>query len=405
MKSLTDPIISSFLKNNDHNVQLPVVIVLHDSCGADHISQLCTVQDSDQPTHHLREVKQFTGRFCAGTIRQLLEHPDVKHIHPDYQVRANLNVATTTIGAKQANQNLGLTGKGITVSVIDTGIYPHYDLIYPTNRIVGFRDFVNGQTVPYDDNGHGTHVAGAIAGNGAASSQYYSGVAPEANIVGVKVLDNQGNGLLSNVIAGINWSIENRLRLGIRIINLSLGATPTTSYTQDPLALACERAWRAGIVVVAAAGNSGPSGTIDTPGYDPIILTVGAANDRNTIGLQDDVPADYTSTKPTVDGFIKPDIAVPGTDITSLLSPNSLLANQHPESRVGPHYLTLSGTSMATGIASGIVALMLQASPPYTPDIVKVRLMESSKFLTPPFVGYSLVTSLFNMTRNYNSLS
>ncbi|WP_051428333.1 S8 family peptidase [Bacillus sp. J33] len=404
MDQKIDYVISNFLNQKDIKENLDVVIVLNDDCMTVDVSQLCTLQKADRPEHHLKEIKQITGSFCADTLRQLKNHSDVKHIHHDYSVRINLNTATAAIGANIANNSYGLRGRGITVSVIDTGVYRHYDLTSPSNRIIGFRDFVNGQTVPYDDNGHGTHVAGAIAGNGAASSKQYSGVAPEANIVGVKVLDSQGNGSLSNVVAGINWSMANRSTYGIRVINLSLGATPSTSYVNDPLAQACEKAWKSGIVVVAAAGNSGPQGTIDTPGFDPIILTIGAANDRNTIPIQDDIPGNYTSSKPTIDGFIKPDIAVPGTNITSLMSPNSTLANQLPQNRVGAHYLTLTGTSMATGVASGIVALLLQASPPYTPDLVKVRLIEASRYFAPDFAGYSILTTLFNMNRHYNTL-
>lgn len=398
-----DPFIDHFLKHDDNKELLAVVIMLNDDCDPVEISQLCSLTDLDHPLHHLNELKQITGKFCKQTLRKLINHPKVKHVHHDYDVYTNLNVATATIQAKGANNTHGLTGKGVTVAVIDTGIYRHYDLIYPTNRIIGFKDFVNGQTIPYDDNGHGTHVAGAIAGNGSASSKLYSGVAPEANVVGVKVLNNQGSGSLSNVIAGINWSIENRTSLGIRVINLSLGATPSTSYVNDPLAQACEKAWRSGIVVSAAAGNTGPEGTIVTPGFDPVILTIGATNDRNTTRLDDDVPAQYTSSKPTVDGFIKPDIAVPGTNITSLLSPNSTLANRYPENRVGPNYLTLTGTSMATGIASGIVAILLQAYPPYTPDTVKVRLSEASHYFAPNFPGYSLAMKLLKMTSHFHS--
>jgi serine protease AprX len=377
--------------------------MLHDESETVDISELCTLRDIDRPYYHLKELQQITGRFCKQTLRELIAHPKVKHVHHDYEVHTNLNTATPTVGAKEAIRTYGLTGKGVTVSVIDTGIYRHYDLIYPTNRIIAFQDFVNGRTVPYDDNGHGTHVAGAIAGNGSASSNYYSGVAPEANLVGVKVLNAQGSGSLSNVVAGINWSIANRNSLGIRVINLSLGAPPFTSYINDPLAQACEKAWSSGIVVSAAAGNSGPDGTIITPGYDPVILTIGATNDRNTIRRGDDVPAQYTSSKPTIDNFIKPDIAVPGTNITSLLSPNSTLANQYPENRVGANYLTLTGTSMATGIASGIIALLLQAYPPYTPDIVKVRLIEASNYFAPNFPGYSLIMKLLEMTSHYHS--
>lgn len=398
-----DPIIDDFLHGDVNKDQLEVIIMLHDDCDEVEISTLCTLRDLDSPSYHLKTLKQITGKFCRQTLKQLIENPEVMYIHHDYVVHTNLNIATNTIGAKAALNTYGLTGKGVTVAVLDTGIFRHYDLIYPKNRIIGFKDFVNGQTFPYDDNGHGTHVAGAIAGNGSASSKIYSGVAPEANIVGVKVLDAEGSGSISNVIAGVNWSIENRTSLGIRIINLSLGATPTTSYINDPLAQACEKAWLSGIVVTAAAGNSGPEGTINTPGFDPVILTIGATNDRNTVNMEDDVPGEYTSSKPTVDGFIKPDIAVPGTNITSLLSPNSTLANQYPANHVGPHYLTLTGTSMATGIASGVIALFLQAYPNYTPDTVKVRLIEATRYFAPDFPGYSLITTLLKLMTHYHS--
>ncbi|USK41245.1 S8 family peptidase [Cytobacillus firmus] len=399
-----DQTVTNFINNNAAEQQLPVVIALNDQCNEVDLCQLCKLSSLDAVSYQLKEVKQITGKLCRHTLGQLQNHPDVNFIHYDYKVRANLNTATAAIGSREINNNFGLTGKGITISVIDSGIYRHYDLITPANRIVGFADFVNGQTVPYDDNGHGTHVAGAIAGNGTASSGTYRGVAPEANLVGVKVLDSQGNGSLSNVVAGIDWSIANRSKYGIRVINLSLGADPYTSYTNEPLAQACEKAWRTGIVVVAAAGNSGPSGTIDTPGFDPIILTVGAVNDRNTIPLTDDIPGDYTSSKPTVDGFIKPDIALPGTNITSLISPNSVLANQNPQNKVGNQYLTLTGTSMAAGVASGAVALLLQAYPPLTPDVIKVRMIEASRYFAPDFSGYSILTTLFNMTRHYNKI-
>ena len=399
MTAQIDPVINHFLENDDNSMEvLDAIVMLNDDCKHVDISQLCTLTDLDEPVHHLKELKQITGRFCKQTINKLNNHPEVKYVHHDYDVHINLNVATAAIQSKSANTLHGLTGRGVTVAVIDTGIYRHYDLIHPTNRIIDFIDFVNGRTTPYDDNGHGTHVAGAIAGNGSASSKLYSGVAPEANVVGVKVLDGQGNGSLSNVIAGIDWSIENRMRLGIRVINLSLGATPFTTYINDPLAQACERAWKSGIVVSAAAGNSGPKGTIDTPGFAPLILTIGATNDRNTASINDDVPAQYTSSKPTIDGFIKPDVAVPGTNITSLISPNSTLANQYPANHVGNNYLILTGTSMATGIASGLVAILLQAYPSYSPDVVKVRLIEASHYFAPDFPGYSLIMKLIQMT-------
>ncbi|SDI13276.1 S8 family serine peptidase [Alteribacillus bidgolensis] len=168
MAKQNDPIVEQFVQQDNSTENLAVVIILKDDCKTVDISQLCSLEETDEPKYHLKEIKQITGKFCKGTLKKLIDHPIVKHVHHDYEVHINLNIATVAIGAKNANNRHNLTGNGVTVAVIDSGIYRHYDLIYPTNRIIGFRDFVNGRTVPYDDNGHGTHVAGAIAGNGAA---------------------------------------------------------------------------------------------------------------------------------------------------------------------------------------------------------------------------------------------
>jgi len=297
-----------------------------------------------------------------------------------------LNLRKTAVSAINAPAAwaAGYTGKGITVAVVDTGIYPHPDLTEPANRIIGFKDFVNKKTSPYDDCGHGTHVAGIIAGNGGKSNGQYKGVAPEANLVGVKDLDNTG-GRSSDVIAGIQWVVQNKATYNIKVINLSLGAPATQSYATDPLSQAAGAAWDAGLVVVAAAGNNGPAaGTINTPGINAHIITVGAVDDRGTVDTKDDVIAGFSSRGPTIDGLTKPDLVAPGVNITSLASETSYLPkkNSGPGGKPGKaaqaepqekpaqttitnYYVTMSGTSMATPMVAGTAALILEKNPSF----------------------------------------
>lgn len=218
----------------------------------------------------------FHGNLSPAAIRILAEDERVERLYLDKRVTAYLDIASKATGVRAVQVEEGLTGKGVTIAVVDTGVHPHEDLTQPTNRIVAFKDFVNEKKTPYDDQGHGTHCVGDAAGNGTASQGLYTGPAMEANVVGVKVLDAEGGGQLSTVMKGIEWCIKNREKYSIRVISLSLGAIATESYRDDPLCQVVEKAWHRGIVVCAAAGNEGPAaGTISTPGHDPIILTVG----------------------------------------------------------------------------------------------------------------------------------
>ncbi|MDW8195321.1 MAG: S8 family peptidase [Candidatus Calescibacterium sp.] len=268
--------------------------------------------------------------------------------------------------------NMGITGKGITIAVIDTGIYPHPDI---KDRIIEFIDFVNnknGVENSYDDNGHGTHCAGLVAGDGTKANGKYRGPAYEANLIGIKVLDKQGSGSLSNIVKAIYWSIQNKDKYNIKVISMSLGADSVIKEKDDILAKAVEDATRAGITVVVAAGNSGPlSETIGTPALSQHAITVGAYDDKNTIDTTDDTPAFFTSRGPTkVDKIKKPDISAPGVEVVSLRSPNSTI-DKSPVIHYGDYYTLLSGTSMATPIVAGVVALLLQANPNLTPQQVK----------------------------------
>ncbi|MBI4263872.1 MAG: S8 family serine peptidase [Acidobacteria bacterium] len=296
--------------------------------------------------------------------------------------------------AQKLQATLGVTssfkGTGVGVAVIDSGIAPSADL---NGRITAFYDFTQGgiATAPYDEYGHGTHVAGLVAGNGALSAGQYVGVATRAHLIGLKVLDALGQGYSSDVIAALDFAVTNRAALGIDVINMSLGHPIFEPAATDPLVQAVERAVAAGIVVVVSAGNIGlldPTtgevgyGGITSPGNAPSALTVGAMRTKATADRSDDEIALFSSRGPTwYDGRVKPDVVAPGQGLVAI-NATSTTMYQKPElqAEIAP-YLRLSGTSMAAGVASGVVALVIEAnrldegaSSVLTPNTVKAIL-------------------------------
>ncbi|GGA50732.1 serine protease AprX [Kroppenstedtia guangzhouensis] len=386
---------------------IPVIIRLNreaDSRRHQDVIDLCKNSSCNRYGGELGLVGGIYGKVSPNTIREMADHEGVYKIYHDREVRAFLDIGTKSVGVTDVRVREGLTGKGVTIAVVDTGIHPHDDLMKPVPRIVAFEDLIHGRKEPYDDQGHGTHCAGDAAGNGYRSEGLYAGPAPEAKLVGVKVLDKEGSGQLSTVIKGVDWCVVNKEKYGIRIISLSLGAPAVESYRDDPLAQAVEAAWHRGIVVLAAAGNEGPlPGTISTPGLDPLILTVGAADDRNTPDDSDDIKASYSSRGPTVDLLVKPDVYAPGTHIISLSVPDSPLERQLPENRVGEHYINLSGTSMATPFCAGVVALLLEANPQLSPNDVKSILMFTTREMTGDQAGYLRVGKAIDLAKEYLS--
>ncbi len=317
-----------------------------------------------------RKLDVFPGLVVElpfANIEQMTWSPYIKKIWHDTKVQALLDVAAPTVGENIAWDS-GFTGKDMVAAVIDTGIYPHSDLSYPEGRIIGWYDLVNDRSDPYDDNGHGTHVAGIIAGNGTASRGRYRGMAPDAKLVGVKVLDQDGSGNTSDVIAGIEWCISNREKYNIKAINLSLGSIAQDTYRNDPLCRAATAAWRSGIVISIAAGNDGPEpGTINTPGINPAVITVGNLDDRATVEWEDDELSSSSSRGPTIDNLNKPDLLAPGTAINSL--------------RVPRGYRAFSGTSMATAVVTGAALQILEKNPKFKPDDVKRTLTRNTRAL------------------------
>jgi serine protease AprX len=310
--------------------------------------------------------------------------------------------AGSIVEAGWLRENLGVDGSGVGVATIDSGVSPSHDDL-GGGRVVHWADFVAHQPVAYDDYGHGTHVAGIIVGAGVDSAGGRRGIAPGADLVVLKALDGTGNGHISDVIAAVDYAIANRERFNIRVLNLSVAAGVYESYLTDPLAQAALRAVRAGIVVVAAAGNFGLNaygesqyGSIAAPGNAPWVLTVGAADDKGTADRTDDVVAAFSSRGPTaIDRTPKPDLVAPGVGIESAADPSSTLYSVQPGARVwgvastvSQPYLRLSGTSMAAPVVTGTVALMLQADPQLTPNAVKAIL----QFTAEPRVNTDLAT-------------
>jgi serine protease AprX len=332
------------------------------------------------------------------SLATLSNSSSVKRIALDRLILGATERTGATVGATAARQTLGYDGSGIGVAVIDSGIEAwHNDLSQSglgSPRVDQFVDFVNGGASPYDDFGHGTHVAGIIAGNGFDSNGRRSGMAPAARLVALKVLDQSGRGRISDVIAAFDYVVTYKDAYNIRIVNLSVAAGVYESYNSDFLTLAAKRAVDRGIVVVAAAGNAGKDpqgrkqyGGITAPGNAPWVLTVGAASHMGTIDRADDTIAAFSSRGPTaIDRASKPDLVAPGVGIESLSVPNSslffsksryLLNGSVPSAY--PPYLSLSGTSQATPVVTGTVALMLQANPALTPNAVKAVLQYTAQ--------------------------
>jgi serine protease AprX len=357
----------------------------------------------------LHTIKAAAFRMPVSALSELEKDADIVYVSPDRTVSLkNDNEYESFIPAVEADvafQQYGLDGTGVGIAVIDSGVADHVDFHTATGtRVVHSENFVAGETSAVDAYGHGTHVSGILGGNGAASAsgtgyaEHIVGMAPNVNIINLRVLDENGAGTDSQVIAAIQRAITLKSQYNIRVINLSLGRPVFETYTVDPLDQAVEQAWAAGIVVVVAAGNDGRDNsmgthgfaTIGSPGNDPAVITVGATRTFDTPTRNDDAIASYSSKGPTLlDHIVKPDIVAPGNRIGSLIVKNSTLDTEFPALELAPtgtcptancptEYFRLSGTSMATPVVSGAVALMLQQNPGLTPDTVKARIMKTA---------------------------
>jgi serine protease AprX len=324
----------------------------------------------------------------ASALAALADDIEADAISSNQLLTAQMAVTNETIGADLVQAGTwgegatAYTGSGIGIALIDSGVA---DLPQLKGRIAARFDYVKPGGLGLDEFGHGTHVAGIIAAAGANKLDTTRGVAPGAHIVSFKVLDAQGKGTSASVILAIDAAIANKDKFNIKVINLSLGGAVLQPAADDPLCQAVERAFKAGITVVASAGNFGKTndgtpiyGGVTTPGISPYAVTVGAVNTFGTPWREDDEVASYSSRGPTrFDNLIKPDLVAPGNKIDSLVAAGSTLVKTYPELVTGTGAnarLRLSGTSMAAGVVSGAASLILEAHPGASPFTVRTAL-------------------------------
>jgi serine protease AprX len=363
-------------------------------------------------------VDAVAARVPADRLAALSRRPGIRAVTPDAPVELRSATTPDTAVPSDVNHVLlreigadvlhgrGLTGRGVGVALIDTGVSPVRDLAgrikpvqdphdpYGPRAQVACVD-LSGERSCDDSYGHGTFMAGLVAGDGASSGGRFSGVAPKAHVVSVKIAGRDGSADVSKVLAALQWVVSFKDDHGIRVLNLSLGTNSRVSPEVDPLNLAVQRAWRSGIVVVVAASNRGPGpGTISKPADDPLVVTVGSVDDRQTPATSDDrVPA-FSGRGPTAHGLAKPDVVAPGGRVVGLRVPGSTVDALSPKGVVSAGYRRGSGTSMSAAVVSGLTALLLEARPDWTPDRVKHALAAGAVKVgarDPLLVGAGLV--------------
>jgi subtilisin family serine protease len=335
-----------------------------------------------------------------ATMARLRAEPGLQ-LHADGRLTVAGKVLDThypeLIGATTL-QDSGIDGRGITIAVVDTGLWrmPATDKnSVDKRRILAQFDVTDTHLKPQelaklkfdknidDDNGHGTHITTVMMSSDGRDSGRFNGIAPGANLVAVRAFGAEGTGRYSDVINAIGWVVAHRDEFQIRVLNLSMSAPVQSHYWEDPLDQAVMAAWRAGIVVVVSAGNSGPAPmTVGVPGNVPYVITVGAMTDNYTPDdPTDDRLAAFSAAGPTYEGFVKPEIVAPGGHMLGRMPGNGYIAKRFPQfmDDTNDKYFTMSGTSQSAAVVSGVVALMLQVDPDLTPDQVKCRLIATAR--------------------------
>lgn len=325
-------------------------------------------------TSRIELIQAVVADLKPQAVRELRRDERVHSVTRNYKLELQSasfeQGPASTYKESSAATGSGVDGSGVGVALLDTGVVDHPDL---KGQVAASVDLTN--EVNFTDTfGHGTFMAGLIVGTGASSGGAYTGMAPGAHLVSVKVSGADGTMTLGQVLYGMQLIDASKERYNIRVLALALSSPPLNG--PDPLVLAVERLWADGIFVVAAAGNSGPAdGTVTSPGVDPYILTVGASDEAGTATTDDDSVPAWSARGPSVYGMAKPDMVAPGVSLVSLRSPGSTIDAANPAARLGDAYFKGSGTSMSTAVAAGAAALLISEDPSLSPDMVKGRLM------------------------------
>ena len=376
---------------NKGTAKLDLIVRFRRSPG---VAERSLIASFDGQVRRQHQSRWMSVRVPGHKVRLLADNPAVEFVAIDADLTASMDVSRATAGQPSpVMPESALKGAGVTVAVVDSGValHPEIQTMVAAVDFVGLYDplFAPGGSV--DPHGHGTHVAGIIVGNGSHSDDAkFAGIAPEASLVSLRVLDGLGRGRSSDMLAALQWVLDHKNEYGIRVLNLSLGHPVFEAPEVDPLVQAVDALWDAGVVVVCAAGNSGRDGhgTVTSPCNSRKVITVGATNDRQTLDLTDDTVATYSSRGPTRLSLVaKPDILAPGNRIISTRSAGSHLDLLYPTNRVAGdssqpdvfEHFELSGTSMASPFVAGAAVLMLEQDPSLNPGTVKARLMLSAR--------------------------
>ncbi len=352
-----------------------------------------------QPGVNLPIIDGLSARLSVEAARRLDASRLVRVVSPNAPIRDTTlsdptpwTLATSFDRTTRASKLWGhTTGAGVGVAVIDTGIdgdLPDFQTSQgsSTSRVIASAVIDPNATTAGDGYGHGTAVAGLVAGNGwyrdSGDPLYgrYAGTAPDANLISIKVSDDSGNATTLDAIYGLQFAVDHQSAYNIRVVNLSFRSMSAESYRTDPLDAAVEQAWLHGITVVAAAGNLGSASDAVSyaPANDPYVITVGATDSQGTASPSDDVEASWSSDGETQDGFSKPDVLAPGAHIVTTLAPGSSFAGACPTCVIGGAYFQLSGTSLAAPIVAGIAADLVAAHPWWTPAMVKGAIVNTA---------------------------
>ncbi len=407
----TSPLAS--LANADPQRRVEVILQL--DAGADAAAARDLIRSSGGAiTRELPIINGIGAKLDASDAQRLSTNPAFHAVSLNAKVESEGNdfddrLVTSYNESIEADEawDDNYTGKGVGVAVIDTGIQgdlPDFreSRTNPASRVVASAVVNPGASNPEDTLGHGTHIAGLIAGDGTARPYSdplrgrYVGVAPDANLISVKTADDEGNTSVLDVIDGLQFVVDHKDDYNIRVVNLSLRSTQAESYLTDPLDAAVEAAWNAGIVVVVAAGNEGtsPDAVNYAPANDPYVITVGGVDDMGTDSTSDDALAAWSSRGTTQDGVKKPDILAPGAHMVSTIPAGSDYTQLCPTCVVDGQYFQVGGTSMSAAVVSGGVATLLQAHPNWTPDQVKTQIVNRTEPVYGPRTQTTLVNAL-----------